>query len=1740
MKHLVPILSSLVAAVQLLCVSASAQTLSEEQIRAGYAANQAYAAECNFGRLKQDWPCITNVRQLFKDGVVYIMHNDGSAAAANVGQNQHNSIGEVVIKDRVYTQDILSRDPSNEFVTENGGPGKYLYNDHNGNAFNYEARDSFYETSFEVVGVDQWSFTQNFGITSFEFPTTLRYMACGAICNAEQCLTLTFNSPYPPELECKCDVMPLQNLRNLQTIYVPAGSEKVYFEALTKCGDLGGTIHPNLHINEGEVVPDADGDGIPEFEEKPAEKAETTITWNGGTNKPAGTTEVVPGAIVPEGTTPIYTSSNPGIVKVVGVDPQTGDVTLEYVTEGQATITVTTKETDKQKPGKTEVTYTVKLREATITWPVGTTVYVGETRTFKGAQANTSGAISYASKNNALMQYVSTNSDKTVTLKFIKVGDVQGTATVAATKTYDKASTSTTFNIVKRTRVIDWSNVFGDEGAITRYVFTSEVVEGPKGLEDGAKLTVTGNNRYCAATVQSDGKVKFDFKEEGKATLTFTVDATNEYDAASTTLNVNVIKHTPVITWEYGGKKPAGTTENVVGATIESDGVPVYSSSNSAVARVQNVNGKADGTVDVRYGAEGKAIVSVYTPATKNYYASKPVPCEVTVVKEDTKPSWNPDNGGEKPAGEKETVPCAEDLGDAQAQYVSTNANVVRVVKDAEGNCVIEYVGPGEACITVKTAETATRHATESDPICFKVVKQQPSITWNVPGDLKVAKTSEVVPGAVTKSDGKITYTSSDPSVIKVQTTNDGRVLLTYLKEGTATVSASVAESANFLPAGPAAHELEVVAQKTNLDWGNEGDQFKDPILACSAPITINGVTNTGDAQPEYKSSDEGIVKVAKNQDGTVTLEFVSEGEVTITASTPKTATQEAGSATIKITVEKCNANLTWIEGFTATATETESKPAATSESDGKITYVSSNEKVVKVTDNGDGTVTFEYVGKGEATVTATQEATPKYNAPTPVVITVSVDANKPGTTWTPGDNGGDKFTDDPDEVLPKVENPGDGEPEYKSDNEDVVKVTTDPEGNPHVEIVGEGDACITVSMPATATQEAWTSDQKVCYHVVKHTAEIEWPYAGGDVFVGYNVSDAPAATVTPGAGKVSYKSSDESVVKVSENPDGTLSIEYLKEGTATLTAFNEANDDFYAAEPVSKTVTVGKFPNTITWQPETGDNYVGDEPETVPGAETDGEGKPEYSSSDEEVVKVTVDPQTGDVTLEYVGEGEAEIIVTTPDTPSESGDEVRVPITVKKHDATLEWNAPNGPKDAGSTEVIPAPKTNSDGEVKITTSDPQACIVIENNDGSLTVVYIKGGESTITATVEPTAKYNAPDPVSGTVTVGRKDITPTWNPGIEGGDRDKGTEDENINKPDGTGDAQYEYESSNPDVVKVVTNPDGTTDFEYVGDGDACISLVVKESDTQNAARLEDVICFHVTTPATPEGEKVPVESITVSDQNGNTGKIVIDDAIDPEDEPQLTATVKPDTATEKDVTWSSSDERVAIVDENGHVSVVGPGTTTITATAKDGSGTTGTIEVKVQQTQHMTWPKDVIYYEDDMVKIPSYTEEGAELKYEPADEKSKGKFEIFTNTDGETFVHFLEKSDEVNIKATTIDRNPDLKPFSDTWSVVVLEKKDGKKDVKPAEEPAEDAQEGDGKGTSAVKVVNSDAAKTIDVKIVGDMIEVTGAPADAQMIVYDLTGKAIYTGPAANLFITERGIHLISIDGEVFKVRN
>lgn len=86
----------------------------------------------------------------------------------------------------------------------------------------------------------------------------------------------------------------------------------------------------------------------------------------------------------------------------------------------------------------------------------------------------------------------------------------------------------------------------------------------------------------------------------------------------------------------------------------------------------------------------------------------------------------------------------------------------------------------------------------------------------------------------------------------------------------------------------------------------------------------------------------------------------------------------------------------------------------------------------------------------------------------------------------------------------------------------------------------------------------------------------------------------------------------------------------------------------------------------------------------------------------------------------------------------------------------------------------------------------------------------------------------------------------------------------------------------------------------------------------------------------------KTKVETITLD---------VVEKALEIGETLKVAATVAPEAASDKTVTWTSSNPAVATVDANGLVTAVKPGATTITVTANDGGGAKATCRIVIEK---------------------------------------------------------------------------------------------------------------------------------------------------------------------------------------------
>lgn len=268
------------------------------------------------------------------------------------------------------------------------------------------------------------------------------------------------------------------------------------------------------------------------------------------------------------------------------------------------------------------------------------------------------------------------------------------------------------------------------------------------------------------------------------------------------------------------------------------------------------------------------------------------------------------------------------------------------------------------------------------------------------------------------------------------------------------------------------------------------------------------------------------------------------------------------------------------------------------------------------------------------------------------------------------------------------------------------------------------------------------------------------------------------------------------------------------------------------------------------------------------------------------------------------IGEVKAELSVTVTEKPAT---DVKATALAIKGSETMKV----GEEQTLTVEFTPSDTTNK--SVSWLSNDPTVASVADGK-----VKALKDGKVTIFATAEDgsnvTAKFVITiekDVVTGTVTLSADKTT------ILVGD--ELTINAVVEASDGSTEVTWEVDAS--DKASIVNGV-----------------LTAKKRGTVNViAKLK----------SNPEIKGVL--TITIKDRvtyiSIEASKVVFDIG----DEETLFCEVTPTSASEE-VTWASSDENVATVSQDGRLVIVGGGNVTITATATDGSGVKGSIELRVR----------------------------------------------------------------------------------------------------------------------------------------------------------------------------------------------
>lgn len=255
-----------------------------------------------------------------------------------------------------------------------------------------------------------------------------------------------------------------------------------------------------------------------------------------------------------------------------------------------------------------------------------------------------------------------------------------------------------------------------------------------------------------------------------------------------------------------------------------------------------------------------------------------------------------------------------------------------------------------------------------------------------------------------------------------------------------------------------------------------------------------------------------------------------------------------------------------------------------------------------------------------------------------------------------------------------------------------------------------------------------------------------------------------------------------------------------------------------------------------------------------------------------------------------------------------EKGEAVVLPVTFGTDDAPAVTPETAATGESAETDEKLA-KAASKLTVEWTSSDESVATV----DATGMVVAVSAGEADITASVTD-SEMSAVCKV--TVKVAAKDITVPDNLDVKLNDGNETTVEATVSPADAT-DVKVSYASTDEAVATV--DKDGRVQVLQPGEYDIVTTLT--QEDKKVVEKKTHIKAYY------------EVEGITLDKTEGilTAGNTVA-----------LNATVLPEEiADETTVTWTSSDEKVATVDENGKVTAIAAGEATITANAGEKSAT-------------------------------------------------------------------------------------------------------------------------------------------------------------------------------------------------------
>ena len=454
----------------------------------------------------------------------------------------------------------------------------------------------------------------------------------------------------------------------------------------------------------------------------------------------------------------------------------------------------------------------------------------------------------------------------------------------------------------------------------------------------------------------------------------------------------------------------------------------------------------------------------------------------------------------------------------------------------------------------------------------------------------------------------------------------------------------------------------------------------------------------------------------------------------------------------------------------------------------------------------------------------------------------------------------------------------------WSSDRPDIVQV----DENGSVRAIKEGTATI------TAKYEGYNDGKYQITVVEEKVTEIK--LSPPEIIIKPGENEQIEASITPSNAtnkKINWSSSDESIVKVDNNGKITA----IKGGIATITASSE---DGGASKGCL--VTVVQSATGIKIEPSKVELEIGETKDLKAIVTPDNVSNKDVEWSCTNISIATVD-ENGKVTARHLGT--VKIVAKTKDGSNKTAE---CEVTIVQKAKSLALNATNIKLNVDKTYKLVAtvkPTNTSNQNISWSSSDKSIATVDAN--GKVTAKGV--GTATITAKTNDGSNLSATCKVTvislvKSITLNATSITLYRN--------DTYALKATVTPSDAI-DKSVTWSSSNTNIATVDKN--GKVTAKKLGTA----TITVKTNDGSNLSAT----CKVTVKPRLVTNLAISPKYVTM--MKGETTN--------------LTVTITPDNADNKKIKWTSDNESIATVDQNGKVTAVNEGTTYINAIAQDDS---------------------------------------------------------------------------------------------------------------------------------------------------------------------------------------------------------